>query len=67
MAEFYGYRLQHRDTAGIALLQGDQLWHQYIVDAYATIEQNPLKYLRLNKKNTSHGSLLRPSRCHRCR
>jgi hypothetical protein len=23
MAEFYGYRLQHRDTDGIALLRGD--------------------------------------------
>jgi hypothetical protein len=50
MAEFYGYRLQHRDIDGIALLRGDRLRHQYIVDAYATIEQNRLKYLRLNKK-----------------
>jgi hypothetical protein len=48
MAEFYGYRLQHRDTDGIVLLQGDRLWHQYIVDAYAAIEQSRLKYLRLN-------------------
>jgi len=48
MAEFYGYRLQHRDTDGIALLWGDRLRHQYIVDAYAAIEQNRLKYLLLN-------------------
>ncbi len=26
MAEFYGYRLQHRDTDGIALLRGGRLW-----------------------------------------
>ncbi len=32
------------------LLRGDQLKHQYIVDVYAAIEQNSLKYLRLNKK-----------------
>jgi hypothetical protein len=51
MAEFYGYRLQHRDTNGIALLRGDRLRHQYIVDVYAAIEQSRLKYLRLNKKN----------------
>jgi hypothetical protein len=51
MAEFYGYRLQHRDTDGIALLRGDQLRHQYIVNVYAIIEQNRLKYLCLNKKN----------------
>jgi len=50
MAEFYGYRLQHRNIDGIALLQGDRLKHQYIVDAYVAIKQNHLKYLRLNKK-----------------
>jgi len=50
MAEFYGYRFQHRDTDGITLLRGDRLWHQYIVDAYAAIQQNRLKYLHLNKK-----------------
>jgi hypothetical protein len=32
------------------VLWGDRLRHQYIVDAYAVIEQNRLKYLRLNKK-----------------
>jgi hypothetical protein len=48
MAEFNGYRLQHRDTDGVALLRGDRLWHQYIVDAYAAIEQSRLKYLHLN-------------------
>jgi hypothetical protein len=50
MAKFYGYQLQHRDTDGIALLRGDRLWHQYIMDAYVAIEQNRLKYLRLNQK-----------------
>jgi hypothetical protein len=50
MAEFNGYRFQHSNTNGIALLWGDGLRHQYIVDAYAAIEQNRLKYLRLNKK-----------------
>jgi hypothetical protein len=64
MVKFYGYRLQHRDIDGIALLWGDRLQHQYIVDAYVVIERNHLKYLRLNKKKTSRGSLLRPSRRH---
>jgi len=50
MAEFYGYRLQHRNNDGIALLRGGRLRQQYIVDAYAAIEQNHLKYLRLNQK-----------------
>jgi hypothetical protein len=50
MAKFYGYRLHHRDIDGIVLFQGDRLRHQYIVDAYAAIKQNRLKYMRLNKK-----------------
>jgi hypothetical protein len=50
MVEFYGYQLQHRDIDGIALLRGGRLRQQYIVDAYVTIEQNRLKYMRLNQK-----------------
>jgi hypothetical protein len=48
MVKFYGYRLQHQDTDGIALLRGNRLRQQYIVDAYAVVEQNCLRYLRLN-------------------
>ncbi len=50
MVEFYSYQLQHRDTDGIALLWGDQLKQQYIMDAYVAIEQNHLRYLHLNQK-----------------
>jgi acetyltransferase-like isoleucine patch superfamily enzyme len=50
MTKFYNYRLQHRNTDDIVLLRGDQLRHQYIVDACAAIKQSRLKYLRLNKK-----------------
>jgi hypothetical protein len=50
MAKFYNYRLQHREIDGIALLQGDWLRQQYIVDAYAAVKQNFLRYLRLNQK-----------------
>jgi hypothetical protein len=50
MVEFYDYRLQHQDTDGIALLRGDRLRHQYIVDVYVAIEQNRLRYLHLNQK-----------------
>jgi hypothetical protein len=32
------------------LLRGDRLKQQYIVDAYAAVEQNLLRYLRLNQK-----------------
>ncbi len=48
MIEFYDYRLQHRNTNDIALFWDDQLKQQYIVDAYATIEQTCLNYLHLH-------------------
>jgi hypothetical protein len=48
MIKFYGYRLQHRDTNGIVLFRGDQLKQHYIINVYAVVEQNRLKYLRLN-------------------
>jgi hypothetical protein len=51
MAEFYGYQLQHWDIDGIALLQGGRLRQQYIVDAYAIVEQTRLTYLCLHQKN----------------
>jgi hypothetical protein len=50
MAEFYSYRLQHRDIDSIALFQGGQLRQQYIVDAYAAVEQTRLTYMCLNQK-----------------
>jgi hypothetical protein len=67
MAEFYGYRLQHWDTNGIALLWGGRLRQQYIVDAYAVIEQNRLKYLCLNQKKNSCRFLSKPPGCHHCK
>ncbi len=50
MVEFYGYRLQHRNIDGIALLQVGRLKQQYIVDAYVAVEQTRLIYLCLNQK-----------------
>jgi len=50
MAEFYGYRLQHQNIDGNALLWGERLRQQYIMDAYVVVEQNRLRYVRLNKK-----------------
>jgi hypothetical protein len=50
MAEFYGYRLQHQNIDGNALLWGERLRQQHIMDAYVVVEQNRLRYVRLNKK-----------------
>jgi hypothetical protein len=48
MVEFYSYQLQHWDINGIVLLSGGRLRQQYIVDVNAIVEQNYLRYLRLN-------------------
>ncbi len=50
MAEFYGYRLQHRNINGIALFRGGRLRQQFIMDAYVVVEQNRLRYSCLNQK-----------------
>jgi hypothetical protein len=50
MVEFYGYQIQHRDIDGVMLLQGSRLKQQYIMDAYAVIEQTCLTYFHLNQK-----------------
>ncbi len=49
MVKFYSNQLQHRDIDGIALVLSGQLKQQYIVDAYAVVEQNRLMYLRIRK------------------
>jgi hypothetical protein len=50
MVEFYSYQIQHRDIDGVMLLQGSRLKQQYIMDAYAVIEQTCLTYFHLNQK-----------------
>ncbi|CAG8493504.1 1602_t:CDS:2 [Acaulospora morrowiae] len=53
MMQYYAYRLQvHRyvPQESFALHRAGRLFQQYIVDAYACIEQNRLYYLRSNQK-----------------
>ena len=53
MMQYYAYRLQVRQNGSLeafALHRSGRLFQQYIVDAYACIEQNRLNYLKLNQK-----------------
>jgi len=43
--QFYAYRLHQRPSSLNLLLYGGRLLHQYIVDHYAKVEQNALKYI----------------------
>jgi hypothetical protein len=50
MIDYYAFRLQERDNEASTILRCGRLVQQYIVDAYTTIEQSRLNYLRRNQK-----------------
>ena len=47
--EFYAYRLHQRPNEFNIFLHGGRLFHQYIVDQYAKVEHNNIRYLRNNQ------------------
>ena len=50
MGEYYAYRLQQRFHEGKTLLLGRRLFQQFIMDAYTSIEEERLQWVRFNKK-----------------
>jgi hypothetical protein len=50
MNDYYAFRLQERDNEASTILHCGHLLQQYIIDAYATIEENRLNYLQRNQK-----------------
>jgi hypothetical protein len=42
MLEYNAFRLQQCRSEGITLISGDRLFQQYIVDAFASVEENRL-------------------------
>jgi hypothetical protein len=51
MLEYYAFRLQQRRCEATTLIRGDRLFQQYIVDAFASIEENRLRFIVKNNKN----------------
>ncbi|KAF6157515.1 hypothetical protein GIB67_004453 [Kingdonia uniflora] len=49
--EYYCYRLFQRTTEYSPILRGSKLFQQFIVDAWASTEQNRFRYVRLNQNN----------------
>lgn len=47
---YYAFRLFSRDREFSTILHGGRLLQQYMVDAFASIDQNRLSYLRRNQK-----------------
>ncbi|CAN0874982.1 ATP-dependent DNA helicase PIF1 [Linum grandiflorum] len=48
--EYYCYRLQYRAAEGKTLIRSGKALQHFCIDAFTTIEQNRLTYLRLNQK-----------------
>jgi len=49
--EYYAFCLQQRSCEATTLLCGDRLFQQYIVDAFASVEENRLRFIIKNNKN----------------
>ncbi|XP_077246036.1 uncharacterized protein LOC143885875 [Tasmannia lanceolata] len=50
MREFYSYRIQYRSTEGRTLIESGQLFQQFVVDAYAAIEEQRLYWVRKHQR-----------------
>ncbi|XP_077242072.1 uncharacterized protein LOC143882480 [Tasmannia lanceolata] len=50
MREFYAYRIQYRPLEGKTLMRSGRLFQQFVVDAYAAIEEQRLYWVRTNQK-----------------
>lgn len=48
---YYSYRLFQRDCEYSMILRGGKLFQEFIVDAWATTEQNRLGYIRHHQDN----------------
>lgn len=54
--EYFAYQIQTRLNEGMIIVSSKRLLHQYIVDAYTSIEQERLRWFRLNQKKSEQTS-----------
>lgn len=47
---FYSHQIQERTNEFATVLKGGRLFQQFLVDSYATLEEDRLDYVRQNKK-----------------
>ena len=50
MQEYFAYEIQIRLNKKSTLLRGWKLFHQFLVDAFATVEGDRLDYIKVNQK-----------------
>ncbi|XP_077223478.1 uncharacterized protein LOC143857091 [Tasmannia lanceolata] len=46
MREYYAFRIQQRQNESESLIRGGRLFQQFLVDAYTTIEEDRLRWIR---------------------
>ncbi|XP_050126253.1 uncharacterized protein LOC126603446 [Malus sylvestris] len=51
MRAYIAYQIQEREMCLTTLLKGGRLFQQYLVDSYATLEEDRLYYIKQNQKN----------------
>ena len=51
MRAFYCYQLQQREHVNNILFKSGRLFQQYVVDTYASVEEDKLDYIRKNQNN----------------
>uniref|UniRef100_A0A6N2LZD0 Helitron helicase-like domain-containing protein n=1 Tax=Salix viminalis TaxID=40686 RepID=A0A6N2LZD0_SALVM len=51
MRAFYAYLIQEREYGEDTLIKGGRLYQQFLVDAFANIEEDRLDYIRMNQNN----------------
>uniref|UniRef100_A0A6N2M3C9 Helitron helicase-like domain-containing protein n=1 Tax=Salix viminalis TaxID=40686 RepID=A0A6N2M3C9_SALVM len=51
MRAFYAYVIQEREYGEDTLIKGGRLYQQFLVDAFANIEEDRLDYIRMNQNN----------------
>ncbi|PWA37435.1 hypothetical protein CTI12_AA591910 [Artemisia annua] len=49
MKEYYSYIIQQRNNQGTTLVRGGRLFQQFLVDAYAAVEEQRLSWTRQNQ------------------
>ncbi|KAF8112811.1 hypothetical protein N665_0061s0020 [Sinapis alba] len=51
MRQWYAFQMHERDGECHTLMHSKRLFHQFLVDAFTTIESNRLCYLKMNQKS----------------
>ncbi|CAN1164941.1 ATP-dependent DNA helicase PIF1 [Linum perenne] len=61
--EYYCFRIQYRTSEGKTLIRAGKALQHYCIDAFTTVEQNRLTYLRNNQKTLRSETYITTKKC----